>query len=295
MIYTPGRYTMPSEQYHADPCMEPSLSRGVIKDLIYHTPAHVKQNHPRLNPDWAEDEDPKFNAGKAAHALLLEGVDSMCICPYPDWRTTAAKEAREAARDAGKTPMLTDQYESILTMVEAAKSQLAQSELGITDLHVQGSSEVTYIWYEDGVWCRARLDWISEDRTIILDPKFTGNSASPGAFDRLIEPMGYDIQMAWYSWAVEKVEGVKPKRFVFWVTEDAPPYLSCPISLNPEYLNMGVEKVNAGIRLWKKLLSDNQWPGYPTRICYLEPKPWALASWEERRFALELNSKEEVL
>ncbi len=308
MIFNPGVYpNVPMEFYHGKNFTPiPSLSRSTIHSLIYRTPRHTWWDNASLNPDFEENKDAKFDKGKAGHSIFLEGIDCCEVidpAKYPakngnipdGWTNKDIRAARDVAKDAGKIPMLLNDWHSIKGMVEAAQRQLAVSELAITDFRAEGDSELTYVWQEEGLWCRARLDWISKDRKIILDPKFTGNSAAPGAFDRLIEPMGYDIQYAWYMRAVEKVEGIIPKGFVFWVVETDPPYLACPISLTPQYVAMGQEKVEMGLTLWKKFLESNDWPGYGSHICYLEPKPWAVTSWDEKRFSLQLANKEEDL
>jgi hypothetical protein len=306
MIETSGRYeNIPMGIYHGPGLTPtPSASRGTLRDLLYLTPAHVKQNNPDLNPDYKEDTDEKYSVGKLGHSLFLEGIDCCAVIDPKDypakngnvpdgWTNKDIRAARDEAIKEGKIPMLPDQYGEVIGMVSAAKIQLAASDLNISSLATEGKSEVTYVWQENGIWCRARLDWISNDRAIILDPKFTGQLASPWQFERQIEPMGLDIQYAWYTRAVEAVEGIKPKVFVFWVVETEPPYLACPISLNPQYIEMGREKIKLGLSLWKKFLKENHWPGYPLKVCYLEPKAWALTSWEERRFAIEIDNQRE--
>ena len=44
-IELPGVYDMPAEDYHADPCLEPSLSASIAKTMIFDTPWHVWTKH----------------------------------------------------------------------------------------------------------------------------------------------------------------------------------------------------------------------------------------------------------
>jgi len=90
------------------------------------------------------------------------------------------------------------------------------------------------------------------------------------------------------------VEGVDVKRFVFQITEIDTPYLSCFVGLNPQYQEMAEQKIETGLALWKKMLKEDSWEGYPKRICYLEPRPWVMAQWEERRFDIQLTTQEEM-
>lgn len=281
MITAPGVYELSMEEYQADPCLEPSLSRGVIKNLLYRSPAHAKHEHPRLNPIYKDEQNSKFDVGTVAHALLLQGEDGVEVIDADDWRTKAAKEQRDKAREDGKTPLLLHQYESVGEMVKSAEVQIAScKDLGAILLCVDGKPEQSYIWSED-VWIRTRPDWISNDFKIVLDYKTTEASANPEDYARIIISNGLDIQAALYSRGVKAIHGVDPK-FIFVVQEVAEPYLCSFISLSPQFLNMANQKCDYGIFLFKKCLSEDEWPAYPNRVCYLEPPAWALNSWEVR-------------
>jgi hypothetical protein len=72
----------------------------------------------------------------------------------------------------------------------------------------------------------------------------------------------------------------KNPRMYFVVQEVKPPYLLSVIRLEPAYLEMGKSKVDFGLFMWRKCLATGEWPGYPTKICCIEPLPWNLAQWE---------------
>jgi hypothetical protein len=287
----PGIYRIPAEEYHEDPCPSPSLSRSIIKDLLFRSPAHAKNNHPRLNPDFKEEEKVIFDIGTVAHALFLQGIDRACVVSAEDWRTKAAKEAREAARSMGLIPLLAAQYETISKMVEAAHEALRQN----ADLNVaiaDGESELTYIWKEKDIWIRVRPDWLKTSKEIMLDYKTTGQSANPSDFSRLVITTGLDIQGALYRRGVRAIEGIDPK-FCLMVQEVNPPYLCSFIGLPPQLEAMGEEKVERGIEIWRKCITTGEWPGYPKRVCYVDMPPWALAQWQERQFDIGLSMQEE--
>lgn len=283
----PGIHRISDEIYHADPCPVPSLSRGTISDLINYTPAHAKASHPRLNPNMVKEEKDIFDFGKAAHALFLEGLDCCEVYDFPTWQSKAAKEAKEAARMIGKTPLLLHQYNRVQAMVKSAHKQLAASELAIKDLHAEGDSELTYIWNEGDTTCRVRPDWISHkkiagDRKLILDYKTCGDSADPAAFIRKAMSMGYDIQHSFYRRGVKAIESDKAPKFVFMAQETYEPFLCSFIALDPMTADIGKQKTEAGIYMWQKCMATNEWPGYPNRVCYVETPPWALAQWEAK-------------
>jgi hypothetical protein len=288
--------------YQSDPCPVPSLSRGIIRDLISDCPARAFYNHPRLNPECVQ-EDPTLamDIGTLCHSLLLEGMDIACVIrpeKYPakngnvpdGWTNPAIRDARDTARANGFIPMIPKDYDRCKAIVLAAQRQLRESELKIESLQKEGESELTYIWSEDGTYFRIRPDWIQHDRKIILDCKFTGTGASPEAFDRQVVSMAYDIQSSLYTRGVKAVEGVEPT-FVFFVAEVNPPYLACLIALNPQYQDLGKQKVEMGIDIWRTHLLMNEWPGYSERIHWLEPKPYVLSAFEERRFSKQLEEQ----
>jgi len=283
MINVPGVYNISSEEYHADPCEVPSLSRSIMKDLIYRSAQHAWLHHPRLNPSIVPQENvEKFDIGQVAHALLLEGSDCAALIDGDDWRKKEAREARDKARQNGKIPLLLDQYERVIAMVQVAERAIFNcDELQIGSLKLQGDSEQSYIWCEEDTWLRVRPDWISHDRKLIIDYKTTAVSANPNDLARYIITMGYPLQAAFYSRGVMAVEGTEPK-FLFLVQETIEPYLYSFVGLSPELIEMGKQQVEYGIFLWRECMRLNQWPGYPNRVCYIDAPPWALVAWESR-------------
>ena len=163
-------------------------------------------------------------------------------------------------------------------MVSRAMIALEESELkGIFNGH---ESEMTYIWKEGGIWCRCLIDMNSTDRLICLDLKTTGTSANPEDFIRMILSHGYDIQEAWYRRGVKAITGNDPK-FIFMVQETKEPYLCSFIGLSPAFQAMAEQKVIRGMDLWRQCMGSGEWPGYGSRIAWVEPPSWSL-NWEMR-------------
>lgn len=274
----PGIYKIPEEDYHKDPCPKASLSRSIIKDLLFDCPYRAWLNHPRLNPDWQpEEENTKFDIGTSAHQIFLEGIDKVKVIDFDDWRKKEAKEQREQARADGLIPLLKGQYDGVMQMAVSVEKHIKD----YTDIDLEnGETEQTAIWEENGIWCRVRPDWLSDDRKTIIDYKTTGLSANPELIDRHIVNMGYDIQHAFYSRGVEKVTGIKP-HFFFIFQETTPPYLCSFVGLNTDFEKMARQKVDYGMFLWEKCLRENKWPAYPKEIAYVDAPGWAVAHWEQ--------------
>lgn len=268
-----GIHTMPASVYHQDPAPAPSLSNSVLKTLLSKSPLHARLMHPRLTPQEPREDEGKFDLGSAAHSLLLEGQDIIQVCHYDDWRTKAAKEDRAMAREAGRIPMLPHQHAEANLMVEIARDYLARSVLG--NLLADGKPEQTLIWQDEGtnIWCRGRLDWLTEDRSVILDYKTTAMS-SPAQFCRSsMSAFGYDTQSAFYLRGMRAVQRVETE-FVFLVQEDEAPYSCYLVQCAPSMQEVAEHKVQRGIDAWAACLKTDNWPGYSEHIYHAEASAW---------------------
>ena len=277
-LLQPGIYTIPAEQYHADPAPLPSLSNSLIKTLLNKTPRHAWMDHPRLNPQFQRREDEsKFDLGTAAHAMLLEGVNKAKRIDAEDWRTKAAKEARDMARADGLLPMLPDQYAAAMAMHEAARDYIDSTALrGILQA---GKPEQTLIWRERHAWCRARLDWLSEDREIILDYKTTAVDGPGDFMRRNIIAHGYDTQAVFYPRGMQALGHRRP-RFLFLVQETAAPFLCYLVEPAESMVELATGKVTRALALWGECVGSNRWPGYSTNVHQAEAPVWALKEEE---------------
>ena len=155
-----GIHTIPAAAYHADPCPAPSLSASIAKKLCLASPLHAWHAHPRLNPAAVDENGEHFDIGTAAHALLLEGTSAVAVIDAKDYRTNAAKEARDAAYAAGQIAAPGGPVGRRPGDGGRARAQLAAHTDGGADMFPNGQPEQTLIWQEDDVWCRARLDWL---------------------------------------------------------------------------------------------------------------------------------------
>jgi hypothetical protein len=275
---TPGLHTLTAEQYHADPCPTASLSSSIASILIEQSPYHAWLAHPRLNANHTRTESSRFDLGSAAHMMLLERrTDRIVRVQADDWRTKAAKEARDAAQANGQYAVLERQYADIVAMCAAAQDYMLTTEIG--DILATGTPEQTCLWQEGDMWCRARPDMLSKDRRICLDYKSTA-SAAPEFIARQIGRMSYDLQAEWYTRGLCNVLD-HDVTFVFLFQEITPPYACSLISLANAYREVGALKVRRALDLWTKCVTTNTWGGYTNKILYCEPKPWDILQAEE--------------
>lgn len=290
-----GAYTMAAKEYHADPCADPSLSSHIANILISQSPRHAAFAHPRLNPNYHAEESTDFDLGACAHAVLLEGEGNIYPIEAPDWRTKAAKDARDQARSEGKTPILAHKLAPIRAMADAARLALAECELGPIDLGT-GVAEQVLIWQEGDVWCRARPDWMRNDRKLIIDYKSTAGSAEPSAWIRnQMGPMGFDLQAVHYlrgnqvTMPHDKADplALGMCMWLFFVQENYEPYECSFVGMSPAMLDIAQRKWDFALALWKNCLQKNKWSGYSRQIAYADPTSWQLAEAEERELTFD--------
>lgn len=260
-----------AEQYHAGVDDTPRLSASIAHTLWAKTPLHAWTEHPRLNPNYTPKVEDKFELGTVVHALLLEGQDSIYVVHSDDWRTKASKEEREYARSLGKIALLARHRDEVYAMRDAVQEKLAElPETIFTD----GKPEVSLIWSEGDVDFKARLDWLEDDCSRIVDLK---TSSQPTAFERRLFDYGYDIKAAMYRRAVSTVFGPVPD-FVWVVIETSEPYEIRLIRPGADVLAAGERKLEWAIGQWRACMATGSWPGYPREIIEAE-----LPSWEEAR------------
>lgn len=280
----PGIYDIPAAEYHADPCPEPSLSSGIARILLSKSPRHAWHAHPRLNPAHEPEDSTDFDIGQAAHQVMLRDPSKvLAIIDADDWRTKAAKEARAEAIAAGRLPLLRDQSRRVAAMHVAVETQLLGHEA--EGAFANGKPEQTLIWQDDGgIWCRARLDWLPDERRspLVLYDFKTSYSANPDVWTRTLYNDDGDVQAAFYARGIEAVLGITDVRFRFVVVETAPPHCMSVIELDPAAVALARARMSYAMQTWRECLRANKWPGYPARVCHVETPTFVAYRWQER-------------
>jgi hypothetical protein len=122
---------VPARTYHADALGDvPTLSRSIAHTLITASPMHAAAEHPRL-PGSVEAKASKIlDAGSLHHAVILgEGEEELVVLPaqYEDFRTARAREIRDEAWAAGKSPVLAEDYEGACRTAEILRPRICQA------------------------------------------------------------------------------------------------------------------------------------------------------------------------
>jgi hypothetical protein len=262
---------MDEATYHADPCPEPSLSSGIIRALL-RSPMHAHHIHPRLGGAASDDTQPRDD-GTVLHSLILGSDSRVAVIEAPDYRKKEAQEQRDAARAAGLTPILRHRYDELLQAADGIDTHMPRLP--------PGHPEASLIWREGPTWCRARVDWLPNDkRAPLYDLKTTGLTANPAAWQRKLVS-DYCIQAAWYLRGARAL-GLRPSDFVFIVAETEPPHGVATLACAPSLLAYAEREIDRAMAIWRRCLATNQWPGYPTATAYVEAPSWLLEQQEER-------------
>ena len=279
-----GIHRISDIRYHADPCVNPSLSSTIGKKLIFQSPKHAWHASPRLNPDHEPMVKKAFDVGKAAHSMIL-GTGAP-IADIPDdylasngaVSTKKAKEFVEQARADGKVPIKSDEARNVDLMKARLIMTLREADINL----MATDSEVTAIADIDGVTCRAMIDNAPSDptRPYLYDLKTT-TDASLDAVMRSIMNYGYDFQAAHYLETWKAATG-EDRSFRFIFQEKTAPFEVCLVELHEDSLIMGKKKTARAREIWRNCVSSNHWPGYPLHINQINLSPFFHEKWLER-------------
>lgn len=289
-IDKPGLYKdLSHEVYHADPCVVPSLSSSIGWLLSERSPRHAFLSHPRLNPEMVREEKDIMDLGDLAHQFMLRDAERFVEIDAPDFRTNAAKDARDKARAANKIPILAKKLPEVRAMVAAGRAQLSNQELDPGDplnAFVDGQCEVSLIWKEETefgeVWCRCRPDWLYSSVPVCDDLKTTGVAATEEGWAKGVAfDMGSDFRAAFYERGYRAVFGVKNVTYRFIVIETKPPYGLRIFKIGEETMGEARQKVERAIRRWAWCMANKYWPGYPRMTAIIEAPPWKMAAWQK--------------
>lgn len=276
------RLDLPPDEYFKDELSpEPSLSQSLAKTLLEYSPRHAWLESPRLNPNFRADDDKKYDIGNIAHTLLIGRGKRIKVIEATDWRTNAAKEARDVAAAEGILAVLPKHVTQAREMVKAATLQVA--DMGLYKDFELSDGEVAIVWQQDQIWMRTMIDKL-KDKRLIFDYKTTAASASPSAVARKMADDGWDIQAATHALALNAVDPDNAGRrtHLFICQENYPPYALTVAEMSEAVLTIGHKKLMVAMEIWQECMESDQWPMYPARIIRPEYPEWAENAWLKR-------------
>lgn len=253
--YGPGVYDIPEADYFG---ASYALSCSGAKLLLPPScPARFfyRQDH--------QEYSAAFDIGHAAHKYVLGVGGDIAEVDADDWRTKAAREARDQARAEGKVPLLAAEHRQVKEMAAALQSHpIAYAMFDPYD----GAPEQSLFWEDErtGLMRRARLDWLpglnAAGRFIVADYK-SCQSAAPEDIAKSVARYGYHQQHAFYVDGVAALLGLMPA-FVFVFQEKTPPYLVNVVELDPEAVATGRRLNDQAIDVYRACIKTGDWPGY---------------------------------
>lgn len=271
-ITDPGLYEIDALDYHADPVPGGSLSSTGARLLTSTCPAIYR--HRTMHPEHKD----VFDFGTAAHQVVLGTGPELVEVKADDWRTKAARDARDEARAAGQVPLLTKDLVTVHAMAAELADHPVAGRLFDTE---RGRAELGLFWWEDtasgSVPCRALVDWLPDHvtgRRFVLTDYKTTNGAGPAAFVKDVVNYGYHQQAAWYRRGAA-VLGLDPDPgFVFVAQEKAAPFLVEVWELPPEAYQIADRLNLYALETWAACRSADEWPSYTDGVGRLELPGW---------------------
>ncbi|MDE2097125.1 MAG: PD-(D/E)XK nuclease-like domain-containing protein [Patescibacteria group bacterium] len=264
----PGLYQMSDDEYQSDPCEAISLRSSIAWKLVEprSTPAHAWWACERLNPNFAREEKNYFDIGKAAHAMLFGKGAGITIIGADDYKGKKARAARERAYAAKEIPLLVAEHAKVSAMVEAARRQIGEmvdaGTLSQNPFETE-HTETVAVAVVDGVLCRCMMDsWIFAD-DVITEYKTEGQSAHIDVWQWRARKLGYIFRLAFYRKILETLGVAFSPRIEVFVQEKEPPYLLAFYRIEDELIARADEQVRKALKIWRKCLASNHWPGYP--------------------------------
>lgn len=282
-ITEPGAYVGISlDDYHnkRDLFDGPSISKSPLKDLL---PTHGGSPKAfwgrwKFNPDHiTEPSTAALDFGKAVHCLLLgdeKFSERFVVRPdeFPDYKTKAAREWRDASVKAGKTIVTPDQIETIRRMSrDAAEYPLVK--MGI----LNGEIERTLCWKDEetGIWLKARPDAISAEG-VYADLK-TASKFEEDFLERQLFDAGYYLQGTIARYVSRKLAMPFETFVLVYVLNDPVPDTT-HVELSPHDMDRGERAVRWCLRTIREGLDTGIWNGarpFNGGERHLQMKPWA--------------------
>lgn len=209
--------------------------------------------------------------GTLVHAIALEGSDMGLVVEIDaaDWRSKAAKDARDEARAEGKIPILSNPKSDKEISMDRARE--CAYRVGKRWPFIDGTDceLVIVATHEDtGLLVKCRLDGI------LFDLKTTGDASHEG-FRKSVSHFDYATQAAIYGDMAVSAELVQTAEgFAFYAVESKPPYLTGEYTLDPEWIEAGRARYEDAL-LAASLFNETVWPSdYGTHVLY--PRSWDL-------------------
>jgi len=241
------------------------LSSSGLKHLA-RSPLHYR--HAMSVPS---ESTPAQVLGTHVHGLLLEPATyAYAVAPLCDRRTNVGKAIwAEFQADAdGKVTVTQEQHDKARAMRDAVMTHPYAAAL-----LASGQPEVSALWDEGPVECKARVDWLPDGFDVLADLK-TAADASPEGFAAAAGRYRYAWQATLYSMASNAC-GLGERPMVFVVVENEPPHAVALYMLDQDAIDAARYRIDRLLEQYAECRATDAYPGYSQEIETLELPKWA--------------------
>ncbi len=253
--------------------------------LLAKSPRHFKLG-------YFKEATPAMQLGQLYHCGVLEPLmfaDRYAICP--DYhldaenctatgaasRSTATKYVKDRVEEFtqladGRDIVTKEWYRDTIELVRELNENAAANLL----LNSPGHRELSIVWEEDGILCKARIDKIT--KSAIIDLKSTGIIE---AFTKSIGRFGYHRQMAHYQAGWKELTGDTLTPWLVAV-ESSRPFAVQAAPLSDEAMILGRSDRSELMNTLRDCLDSGEWPGMPN------PTHWNVPAWAMDQTPVEL-------
>lgn len=272
---------MDDETYHGDPVPGGSLSSTFARLLTEHVPAKARERRKR-------PPTKSMNLGKAAHRHALGAGPELIVWQF-DGRTKDGKAERahyaEAIANERAVCVTASERDRINGMADALRADPA-----VRQIFERSEAEVSAFWQQDGAWCRARYDLLSD---VDAHDYKTCEDASRRGFQKSLANWGYHQQADFYLRGLRVLKhpaGRRPLRFICQETEA--PYLIQIHTPDDEAMDIARELNERALRLFGECSLTGVWPGYAQLVA--EPTPLPPFYFYNHEDLLEISAPDEI-
>jgi hypothetical protein len=243
---------------------------------------------------YAKEPTPAMRLGSLYHCGVLEPLmfaDRYAICPDfhldaenctqggATSRATTTKYVKDRMDEFralcdGREIVPREWYDETIALVR----ELNENELARKLLNDTGPREVSIVWEEDGVLCKARIDKLAFTLRTIVDLKST---AAVNEFTKAIGRYGYHRQMAHYQAGWKELTGDTLHTALIAVESSAPHAVQAA-PLSDEAMIAGREERQRLMDLLRVCMDTGNWPGMPN------PEFWNVPEWALNQEPIEL-------
>jgi len=274
----PGIYPdVPYEDYRAWPAVNATaLKHG----------ATLSPKHMRASVEAGEDSRAR-KFGRAVHCYFLErerfaerfAVAKPCCEPLK----SGERQGQPCGASSGflapgdlwycgthvkKHPEAVEPPEYIQAAELAALGRMYESatdHAAVALLRAHGGCEVSLVWNNSGLPCKARLDKLIEkgprgDPYILDLKKCAAYAIDQDSVDRSINTYRWDMQAAWYVDGYERLTG-RTAKFVWVFLEDGPPFDVRPKLATRKWLRGGRLRMESAWSVYKWCVGTQDWRG----------------------------------